>query len=342
MAQDDRITLLGAPGSPYTRKMLAILRYRRIAYRLLVRGSPELKSLPQPKVALLPTFYLPGETGELEAVTDSTPLIRRLEREHAGRSVIPPDPAIAFLDELIEDYADEWLTKAMFHYRWAYRQDIDKASQILPCWQTYSIPDEVLAERAKMIGDRQISRLYVVGSNAVTGPVIEASYRRLLEALEAHLSHQPFVLGSRPASCDFALYGQLTQLVEFDPTPRALAETIAPRVCAWTGVMEDLSGLEPAEAGWISPKAIPETLKALLAEIGRVYPPVMLANAEALMGGADAVETEIDGARWTQPPFPYQGKCLQWLRNAHTALSNSARDAIDPVLTSSGFGAMFA
>jgi glutathione S-transferase len=340
MAQDDRIPLLGAPGSPYTRKMLGVLRYRRIAYRFLVRGSPELKDLPSPKVALLPTFYLPGETGELEAVTDSTPLIRRLEREHQGRSIIPPDPAIAFLDELIEDYADEWLTKAMFHYRWAYQQDIDKASQILPCWQTYSIPNDVLAERAKMIGDRQIGRLFVVGSNAVTGPVIEASYRRFLQAMEAHLAQQPFVLGSRPAACDFALYGQLTQLVEFDPTPRALAEAIAPRVCAWTGVMEDLSGLEPAVDGWISPDAIPATLSALTAEIGRVYPPVMLANARALMSGANAVETEVDGARWTQPPFPYQGKCLQWLRQSYASLPNPARAKIEPLLRCSGIGEM--
>jgi len=341
MAEHNRIALTGAPGSPYTRKMLAVLRYRRIAYRFLVRGSPELKTLPQPKVQLLPTFYLPGEGGELEAVTDSTPIIRRLEREHARRSVVPTDPAIAFLDELIEDYADEWLTKAMFHYRWAYQRDIDKASQILPCWQTYSIPDAVLAERAKAIGDRQISRLYVVGSNPVTGPVIEASYRRFLEAFEAHLARQPFVLGTRPAACDFALYGQLTQLVEFDPTPRALAEQLAPRVCAWTGIMEDLSGLEPSQDGWINPDAIPETLTALMVEIGRVYTPVMLANAKALMTGANVVEAEVDGARWTQPPFAYQGKCLQWLRQSYAALPNSARSAIDTVLKSTGTDPLF-
>ncbi len=342
MSDTDRITLLGAPGSPYTRKMLAVMRYRRIAYRFLVRGSPLVKDLPAPKAALLPTFYLPGPDGALEAVTDSTPLIRRLERDHAGRTVLPPDPALAFLDELIEDYADEWLTKAMFHYRWAYKDDIDKASQILPCWSAYSIPDEVLAERAKAIGDRQIGRLHVVGSNAITGPVIEAHYRRFLEAFEAHLAHQPFILGSRPAACDFAIYGQLTQLVEFDPTPRALAEAIAPRVCAWTGLMEDQSGLEPAEDGWMDSQNIPETLQALLAEIGRVYPPVMLANARAVMSGANAVEAEVDGRRWTQPPFPYQGKCLQWLRQSYAALPDSARAAIDPVLNSSGCGALFA
>ena len=41
-------------------------------------------------------------------------------------------------------------------------------------------------------------------------------------------------------------------------------------------------GIEPDEAGWIHPTTPPATLKALLAEMGRVYAPVMLANARAL------------------------------------------------------------
>jgi glutathione S-transferase len=337
----DPVALMGAPGSPYTRKMLAVLRYRRIPYRLLTRAQAVAAGMPSPRVGLLPTFYLPGASGELEAVTDSTPLIRRFERERAGRSLIPSDPAMAVLDELIEDYADEWLTKAMFHYRWAFAADAEQSGRLLPLWQDYMIDDDTLAARAAAISERQISRLYVVGSNAVTAPVIEASYRRFLTAFETLLSGQAFVLGARPGAGDFALYGQLTQLAMFDPTPMALTLEIAPRVYAWTSLMEDLSGLEPADDAWLSPDNPPDALQALLAEIGRVYTPVMLANAHALASGAAVVECEVDGLPWRQPPFPYQAKCLKWLRDSRDALAAPDRARLDGALAGAGCEPLF-
>ena len=338
----DPIALSGAPGSPYTRKMLAVLRYRHIAYRLLPPSGPALDQLPKAKVPLLPTFFLPDEVGALQAVTDSTPIIRRLEREYAGRSIIPTEPGLAFLNELIEDYADEWLTKAMFHYRWSYEPDIAKATAMLPCWRGFSIPDAELKARGAAVAERQIGRLRYVGSNAVTGPVIEASYRRFLEAFEAHLTGQPYLLGHRPASCDFAVFGQLTQLAEFDPTPMALTLKVAPRVTAWVGMMEDQSGVEPGDGDWDTVAKLPATLSAVLAEIGRVYPPVMLANAKAVMAQAPKVTATVDGQVWTQQPFTYQAKCLQWLRQSHAALPAGARAEVDAVLAPTGLPALFA
>ena len=125
MQISEPVKFKGVPGSPYTRKMLAYLRFRHIRYQLLIGDQINQSDLPEPKVQLLPTFFLPDENNELQAVVDSTPLIRRFEADFPERQSIPQDPVLGFLNYLIEDYADEWLTKAMFHYRWYYQADID-------------------------------------------------------------------------------------------------------------------------------------------------------------------------------------------------------------------------
>jgi len=159
MAHQGPLKLKGAPGSPYTRKMLAYLRYRHIPYQLLIGDQSTKLGLPEAKIGLLPTFYLPNESGEIEAVVDSTPLIRRFENEYPGREAVPSNPVLSFLNYLIEDYADEWLTKAMFHYRWYYEPDIDLAGTVLPHWTNIQGSREQLTQLKAFVSERQISRL---------------------------------------------------------------------------------------------------------------------------------------------------------------------------------------
>lgn len=313
--------------------MLALVRYRRIPYRFIQADTDEL---PKPKVSLVPVVYFAGADGELTAEVDSTPIIRRLEQEYPGRSVIPADPAIAFINYLLEDYGDEWLTKAMFHYRWYYKDDIEMAGSVLPHYADVTQSDERMHAMKQVFSDRQISRLYVVGSNDTTAPVIEASYLRFMDGLNAHLKELPFLMGSRPGSADFACFGQLTQLAQFDPTPAAITAARFPRIHAWVSKMEDHCGLEPEDDGFVTPEDFPATLKSLLEEVGRTYVPVMLANAAAVDQGLDQVEAEIEGASWIQPPFPYQAKCLQWTRIEYGRLDAQDRERVDSILAGTG------
>ncbi len=170
--------MVGAPGSPYSRKLRAVLRFRRIPFVWVQSGGPEHRGLPRPRVELLPQLILRGKDGALEARVDSTPLIREL-------------------------------------------------------------------------------------------------------------------------------------------------------------------ALEPSESDWITRDAIPDTLRALFGEVGRVYAPFLLANAAALARGAERVDCTIDGRPWVQAPFPYQGKCLQWLREGHAALAPDARNAVDAALEGTGCERLF-
>jgi glutathione S-transferase len=314
--------------------MLAVLRFRRIPYRY-IQGEVE-EDLPEPKVRLIPVFYFTDESGELVAEVDSTPIIRRLEVDYPHRSVIPQDPAISFINYLLEDYGDEWLTKPMFHYRWYYEDDIEMAGSILPHYGDVTQPDDVLAAMKKAFSDRQISRLFVVGSNDTTAVVIEGSFKRFLACLNEHLKVFPYIMGYRPGSADFACLGQLTQLTQFDPTPSKVTIENFPRVHAWVSKMEDLSGAVIRDDGFVDSGDFPATLTSLLTEVGRTYVPVMLANAEAFEKSLDQVETIVDGKPWVQAPFPYQAKCLQWLRIEYARLDEEDRRKVDTILEGTG------
>lgn len=343
MAETSRLELTGAPGSPYTRKMISVLRYRRLPFNVYWGDGQIPKGYPAPKVRLLPTFYFPdGDNGELVPVTDSTPLIRRLENEYEGRSVIPPNPVLSFVNDLVEDYADEWLTKAMFHFRWAHQADAENAAPLLVYWGMNTVPKEQAKEFAAHFSKRQIERLYVVGSNDVTAQTIETSYERLVGILDELIARKGYVLGGRPSSADFALAGQLTQLAIVEPTSAAITNKTSQRVRAWVDLVDDLSGLSPSDDDWVDLDEVAEALSPLLKEIGRTYAPAMIANEKAIMVGAETFEADIDGRHWTQPVFKYQAKCLGWLRDSHAALSDNERGTVNDLLAGSGCETLFA
>lgn len=337
------IILCGAYGSPYSLKMRGVLRYRRIPFRWVLRDS-KWDDLPEAPVPIIPVIVYPNADGSHGEVTvDSSPQIMRLEGEYEGRSLVPTDPALAFIDALLEDFGDEWLTKAMYHYRWAYEDDIDKAGHLLPTSRSLSMDSDRAKQMYDFITQRQIGRRELVGSTDLNAPIIEGSYERVLDALTALFSTHDFLLGDRPGRSDFGIFGQLTQLVKWDPTPMTVAAKRAPKVITWVERLDD-SGWLPVhgEEGWAPLDDLPEGTKRMIAEAGRSYAPFMVANAEAVMSGADEVVCEIDGQTYRQGPFKYQGKCLEWLRADYATLSDADREHVDAVLAGTGCEVMFA
>lgn len=341
-----RIIVKGAPGSPYTRKMLSLLRYRRLPYNFIIgglfeKGIMDTAHLPKSKVNLMPTFYFGVEDKKLEPMVDSTFILRRLEKLYSSRSVIPQNSALKFLDYLLEDFADEWLTKATFHYRWTYDEDIKKAGATLSRWRSLTYSEEQIKPTRDDISERQISRLYVVGSNKITSKIIEESYVNILQLMDNHMNNSPYIFGERPSSSDFALHGQLTQLATFDPTPMKIADDIASRIVAWVGIMEDLSGLEVSDNDWVKVSNLKESFRNIFYEIGNTYVPVLKSNYEAVCNNKKEVNIEINENLWTQKTFPYQAKCLNWIKEEYAALDSKDKKFIDDFLYETGCEQLF-
>lgn len=319
--------VIGQCGSPYSMKMRAVMRYRRIPHVWVNNNMTVREEIAHVRPAVIPVFQYPDGSYH----NDSTPLIYDLERRHPEcRSIIPDDPGLAFLAHLIEDMADEWVTKMMFIYRWWRPEDQDYCSQWL-AWQFYeTAPKKEVEGVAGWLKDRQVGRMPLVGNTEITKPVIEESYREILDILERHLETARYLFGSRPSIADFGLFGQLCQL-SIDPTPQRVMREKAPGVTAWISMLDDASGADTGD--WISPSdPLPTAVMELLQICGQVYFPFLLANAAAIDKGEKSFTLTLMGKPFTQDVFKYQAKCLAWLREEYSGLTGDAKERVDAVL----------
>mgnify|MGYP000851762000 FL=1 len=324
----DVYRLYGAELSPYSVKVRSYLRYKGLPHRWIVRGaSTQAEFQSYAKLPLIPLVVTP----QGEAMQDSTPLIEELERRHPEPALQPGDAARAFLSALIEEYADEWGNKAMFHYRWSYEADRLSAS-----WRIAGSilgPDAAeadLQQAAGGIGERMVPRLALVGSHAGTKALIEASFRRQLEIAERHLAERPFLFGKRPALADLGLAAQLYEL-STDPTPQALMQHF-PGVLAYVARM-----IEPrAEGDFESWESLSPTLTPLLVEeVARYYLPWAHANAVAVKKDSRSFEIDLGGRRYSQAPQKYHVKSLAVIR-AKAAAALEAAPGLATVLKDAG------
>ena len=321
-------TINGALGSPYSLKMRALMRYRRIPHIWQHGAATHGLAAAKVKAPVIPVVEYPDGTFH----NDSTPLLYDLEARHAERSVIPPDPARAFLAHLLEDFADEWLTKAMFGYRWL--RDVDQLQ--MSRWLAFDAMKGGGLDQSQAYADqfraRQVGRMAIVGCTAKNFPLIKASTRAVLAALEAHVVNRHCLFGTRPSMAEFGIFGQLSQL-GVDPTPEAMMRADYPYSFRWLLHIDDMSGIE---GDWDAVDApFDPVIGQLLTVVGEVYMPFLLANAAANGDGAETFSMNAMGHPYTQGTFRYQVKCLAELRARYAALDTRARALVDPILEAS-------
>lgn len=319
--------IFGNELSPFSVKIRSYFRFKNVPHRWIVRNADSIAEYQKyAKIPIIPLVVTPDE----QALQDSTPIMEAVDAIAPEPSAHPDEPVARFVSILLEEFGDEWGNKWMFHLRWARDEDCLSASGRAATMMAPKRDEAArLAARAQFM-ERMKGRLHFVGSNEVTGPQIETSFLDALDRLEEHLATRPYLFGGRPSWGDFGLWGQIYNAWT-DPTGGAWIEGSAPNVLDWIHRMTWPSIL----GDWEDWSSVESTLAPFLSEqVGALFCPWTVANAEAIAAGDEEFSVELAGRTFTQRPQKYHAKSLAVLREKYASAEGKA--ALDPVLAAAG------
>ncbi|MEM9234076.1 MAG: glutathione S-transferase family protein [Pseudomonadota bacterium] len=319
--------LFGAETSPYSLKVRAFLRYKGADFDWVLRSAATEEEFN--RHAILPAVpLLIGPDGK--ASQDSTNMLATLEKKVSEPSAMPDDPACQALSYILEDYADEWLNKAMFLGRWGQSPDKDAAAErVLNQLLSGKVPAKKQRAKSSVI-ERMTDRLPIVGATAENAETITASFHRFCTLLNTHLEQNLFVFGGRPSPADFALAGQLQQIL-LDPTNGTWLRDRAPFVTAWCEFMEAPKPGSPfASLADLSPTLLP----LFRDEVAVSFVPWAEANSVAITKRKKEVTLKIGDADYGQTTQRYASKSWRAVKKAVEKLGSA--DGLSEFLKDAG------
>ena len=322
-----RYRIFGAEMSPYSVKVRSYFCYKAIPHQWILRNAASQADYQaHAKLPIVPLVVTPQGGG----IQDSTPIIDQMERLFPEPSIRPDDGAGRFISALIEEFADEWGNKWMFHYRWTREVDRTASAGRIARMQAPQMNEQEHTGFAGKISARMADRLWYVGSNAKTAPQIEGGFADMLALLDTHLATRPYLFGARPAYGDFGLWGQFYQMWR-DPTAGALIEGRALHVLDWIHRML-WPHAEGAFERWAT--LAPTLMPILKTQVGGKFMPWTLANEKCLAEGKEEFTVQLGDEVWTQKPQKYHARSLAMLRAKYAEVSDKA--ALDPILAEAG------
>lgn len=278
---DNTYHVYGMTQSYFTRKITAYLDYKGIAWRLcrFSGNNPEVLCAGWP--GGIPALKTPGG----EFMWDSTPVIHHLEQRFPEPSVLPSDPVQRFLCYILEDAADEWFYRLAVGSRWFFEENARHGGFELAREATFEGP--LTCEQARALVTAIMTSCCppfgVTEENAQAW--MDEILRPWLKVFGNHLENHPYLFGERPSLADFALYGGNAAHFINDPLCRSWVDADGPAVVRHTHRITQ--PWDQTFGDWSSPGDLPETLIAMLADLGRFYLPWVSRAVDE--GGADLV-----------------------------------------------------
>jgi glutathione S-transferase len=275
-------TLWGAAVSYYTGKIRSYLIKKGVPFRELYPSNPEFQTRILPVVGNLVVPVM--ETPEGEIIQDTTDMIECLEARFAQPLMVPDTPVQRAVAWLLGAFGSEGLLQPGMSYRWSYRSEQERflCAEFGRCMHVG--PDrEARYEAGKRMMNYFNAFLPQLGVTAETIAAVEAAYCELLDALDIHFQHYPYILGGRPSVADCGLMAPLYAHLARDPVPATLMKNRAPNVYRWTERM-NLASIADGEFAdrpetYAADDTIPATLEPVLCLVFQDWGAELLANA---------------------------------------------------------------
>lgn len=319
--------------SYFSGKFEAYLRYKGIEYQRIEAHHAILYgevyrntgTMKVPAVALPDGRWL----------KDTTPMIRYLERQYPAVPVIPADPVQAFLASLLEDYADEWLWRPAMWWRWMPRGSARLLGDRIAREVLGSFPGPRWLKARYFAWRQRQTWLWSDGMTRRNQAQIRDMYPQQLDALQAILSRQPYLLGDTPSIADFGYFASMFRHFGNDPDSAVLMRQQAPAVYEWLARLWNARADEQSQPQWQLPQG--EGYDFIWKDLCQHYLPYLRDNAQAFAQGRARFDFAAGELHWPGCRVSdYRVWCRQELQREFAALSAEERQAVERFLESAG------
>jgi len=255
-------SLYGWEVSPYTAKVRAYLQYKKIPFKVVVPHILTLKRIIEPKVGKVIMPVIIGPEGEI--LQDSTVIIDALEEKFSSNCIKPHTAKQRFVSQVMELCGDEWLPMAALHFRWNYpgNQDFilsEFGKSALPYF-----PSILQRKVASTFAGKMKSYLPAMGVTGKMENALETNTHKILNLLNRHFEHHPYLLGTKPCVGDFSMFGPIYAHLHRDPSPVNLVSNY-PNTLGWLNRLNQCTTIQEGE--FLNNDHVPDTLLDLISLI---------------------------------------------------------------------------
>ena len=220
--------------SPFCTKVRKMMDYKGIEYTTKnYNGFLAIEAKRLSKTGKLPVLEVDGEM-----IPDSRVIARYLDTHFPEKPIIPSDSTQASKAEIFQDWADESLYFYEIYFRVKYTKAMIKVADLLgegrPSYEKYFLAPALGYQLGKAIKQQGIARS--------SKTVVEERFLHLMDQVDRQLEASPWLAGDTPSIADFALAGQLIEVVRtghLNPQLQTLQY-----LWAWINKMQDLPSHE--------------------------------------------------------------------------------------------------